>query len=238
MLIDLRKQLIACVVAAFATPLFVSVPAHADTVDWTHWTSGTAGSPGSATGTAGSITVTYSGQTSGLLINYPSWTPVGTFMGGSVGNAPPANFNSVGIEGGVTYTETITFSSPIVDPVMAIWSLGAPGHPASFNFTSTEPFTIVAGGGSAEYGGSTITQSGTDVLGSEGNGTIIFDGTFSSITFTTPTSENFYAFTVGYDATATGVTPVGPVPEPGSLALLSTGLVALAGLRNRFRVNR
>ena len=69
---------------AFAT----SAVAHADTIAWTSWSSATSGNPGSATGTIGSINVTYSGQTSGLT-NTPSWAPASTFTGGVVGNAPP-----------------------------------------------------------------------------------------------------------------------------------------------------
>jgi hypothetical protein len=224
--------------------LLTTSPAQADTIAWTHWTSATPSTstvPGSATGTAGSVTVTYSGQTSGLLTNYPSWTPTATFAGGSVGNAPPHANNAVGLEGGATYTETITFSSPIVDPVMSIWSLGAPNAPASFDFNASEPFSIVAGGGSAEYGGSSITQSGNNVLGREGDGTIIFDGTFSSLTFTTPSYESYYAFTVGYDDTLTTGTPTqtaAATPEPGTLALLGTGLLGLTSLRRRITSRR
>jgi hypothetical protein len=157
------------------------------------------------------------------LTNYPSWTPTTTFSGGIVGNAPPAANNSIQIEGGVSYTESITFSSPVADPIMAIWSLGQGGDQASFNFTQSEPFTIVAGGPSAEYGGSSITAVGNSVFGSEGNGVVQFNGTFSTITFTTPSFENYYAFTVGEDATLTGAT----VPEPGTFSLLGLGLCAL-----------
>lgn len=207
-------SLVVCVAA---------LPACADTIAWTSWSSVTPGSPGTGTGTIGSLNVSYSGQTSALLHNYPSWTPTTTFSGGIVGNAPPAANNSIQIEGGVPYTESITFSSPVVDPIMAIWSLGQPGINASFNFTGSEPFNLVAGGRSTEYGGSALTVVGDSVFGSEGNGVIQFIGTFSSITFTTPTFENYYAFTVGEDAT---LTPP-PVPEPGMLSLLALGLSAL-----------
>lgn len=229
-----RMRLILSGVACAA---LACAPAFADTVAWTQWTSGTAGSPGSATGTIGSIAVTYSGQTNGLLHNFPSWTPTATFAGGSVGNAPPAANNSIQIMGGSpTLLETITFSSPIINPVMSIESLGQGGVPASFDFTSSEPFSIVAGGPSAEFGGISITKSGNNVLGTEGSGTIVFDGTFSSLTFTTPVFENYYMFTVGYDATLTNGGEGNPVPEPGSLALLGSGLAAIAGLRRRWAI--
>jgi hypothetical protein len=216
----LRYALLFALVVCIASS---TLPACADTIAWTNWTSVTSGSPGSGTGTIGSLSVSYSGQTNGILSNYPSWTSTSTFSGGIVGNAPPAANNSIKLTGGVSLTETITFSSPVVDPIMAIWSLGAAGHQASFDFTPTETFNVLDGGPSAEYGGSALTKVGDSVFGSEGNGIVQFDGTFSSITFTTPTFENYYAFTVGEDATLTK----GAVPEPGTLSLLVLGLASL-----------
>jgi hypothetical protein len=218
-----------------ACAVFATLPAQADTIAWAKWSSATAGSPGSASATIGSLTVTYSGQNSGLLTNFPSWTPVTTFTGGVVSNGPPAINNSVQIEGtpagAVPIIETITFSSPVADPIFAVWSLGAPGTPASFDFTATEPFTVQGGGPSAEFGGTALTISGEDVEGQEGNGIIQFNGTFSSITFTTPQFEDYYAFTVGEDATLTSQLPPGTTPEPGTLSLFGLGLVALAFVR-------
>lgn len=230
---------------SLAVAFTAAIPAHADTFAWTNWTSATPGSatPGSATGTLGStlygtIGVTYSGQTSGIATE-PSWGPVSTFTGGIVGNAPTPH-NGLALEGGQTYTETITFSHAVTDPAFAIWSLGSGSVPAYFNFNSSEPFNLLGGGPSAEYGGQSIVIAGTAIDGSEGNGLVQFIGTYSSLTFTTPNYEGYYSLTVGEDATLTDnpnppTPPTTVTPEPASLSLLITGLAAIPYARRSLR---
>jgi len=209
--------------------------AWADVITWTDWTSFTAGTTnGTATGTIGSVGVSYSGQ---VLANSNtnntafgvSWGPASTFSGGSISNAPPFR-DIITLQGGAgTGTNTITFSTPVVDPVMAIWSLGQGGGPASFVFTASEPFTIQSGGPSNEFGGSSITKAGNVVNGVEGNGTIRFSGTFSEISWTNPQLEFFYGFTVG----SAGV--LAPVPEPSSMVLSATTLILMGAVYVRRR---
>jgi hypothetical protein len=196
-------------VAAAACSFLIGA-AHAGTIDWNAWTSATSGMI-----SADSVAVTFSagGSTDNLVPNYPSYTPASTWADGTiVSNAPTSTDGIIQLTGGNTNINAVSFSTPVVDPVMAIWSLGAGGREASFDFTDATP-TFVTGGPSAEYGGSAISVSGNDVTGIEGNGTIQFIGTFSQISWTNPSYENWYGFDVGI----AGVSP--SVPEPGSLAL-------------------
>jgi hypothetical protein len=89
------------------------------------------------------------------------WTPASTFTGGTVGNAPPSGTNdAIALRGGGTVVDTISFSAPVLNPILAIWSLGQSGVMARFDFTAAEPFTIEGGGATTQFGGSTIFAGG------------------------------------------------------------------------------
>lgn len=231
-------------IVAAALLLTAAGGANAATIDWTVWgtpaTGNATSSPGSVAGViSAGLTVSYSGEVERLYT--PNWTPTTTFAGGTVANAPTSNMNT-GIDlfgGSDGLTDTLTFSQAVVDPVIAIWSLGGFGDsfggnlpPAEFLFTAAEPFVAEAGGPSAEYGGGALDIGGQcptyAVCGIESNGTIQFQGTFTSITWTTPNYEDSYVFTVGAPEGGGGV------PEPATWALMILGLGA-AGARLRSR---
>jgi len=232
------RNVILCSIVVIAVEAVATFPLSAAVVDWTVWSSLAVGSPagaalGSINGLPALVNVGYAGEVlpssytgfgpppGGL---YPSWTPGTTFSGGSVGNSP-SNLGSIALSGGpATGVNTLSFSPAVIDPVMAIWSLGSANlGSAQFVFPLSEPFTIEGGGPSTETGGGPITfLPPNSVNGVEGNGVIQFLGTYSSLAWTNPTFENDYAFTVGAE---------GVVPEPASLGLMA--LVAFASLARR-----
>lgn len=166
------------------------------------------------------ITVTYSStEFYDVLLGIPTWSSASTWADGTIlSNGPTQNNNVMQIFGGSPNVNTLSFSQPVIDPVLAIWSLGSVVQgPASFVFNGYNPQNIV-GGPSSEYGGNPLVLSGVTVSGIEGNGSIQFLGTYSSLSWTNPQFEDFYGFNVGV---------VGVVPEPSALML---AVVCLAGV--------
>ncbi len=203
----------------FAAGLVLSAAVSAAPVDWNTWSSTSAGTIATA---GGPIAVTYSGPAFGMASGYPSYTPASTFADGSVvSNAPVAANGIMQLSGGSAELNTVTFSRPVTDPVMAIWSLGQGGTQASFVFTNATPI-FVSGGPSAEYAGGPISVSGNAVFGNEGSGTVRFAGTYGSLSWTNPQYEYWYGFNVG-----------APVPEPASVALMLGGLGVLGAVARR-----
>src|SRR5512140_2124675 len=116
----IRTALLGCLMTV--TTLFA--PATFAATDWTNWTSATVGGPGSAAGTLNGVAVSYSGEVIASVLNGQSgiWSPNSSFIGGTVTASPSTINDDIRLNGTFTGTNTLTFASPLVNPVFAIWS--------------------------------------------------------------------------------------------------------------------
>lgn len=203
--------------------------------DWS--TSYTTGSSATATGTLSGISVTFAGDVRDVQQNHPTvFDNANPAYSGQTVFTPSLDVSdAVGTWGTPGFTNTISFSSAVLNPIVWINSLGRGGawSPATYvqSWTFDAPFTLLSSWyvpvaeGANPY---QMTQSGNTLIGQEGHGSIQFAGSFTSISWTSDKLEQSAYFQVGYD---NAIVPA--VPEPASLALLALGLAGLGFSRRK-----
>jgi hypothetical protein len=198
---------------------------------WTDWVNAdTLGSSAANTvkGTlavGGGVDVVYAGPTDVVELSGAGWWGVAGTPDPYATTGAPDQKDIIRIVGGDRSTYKISFSKPVIDPVMAILSLGQNGYVVTYDFAQT-PTLLDSGAG--WWGGcaTCLSVAGNVVTGTEGHGVVMFKGTYSELSWTTPIYEYWHGFTVGV---------AGAVPEPQTWALLAAGLGVLSAVGKRRR---
>ncbi len=211
----------------FAIGMVAGATATAGVVNYANWTSQ---SGNTVNGTVGGVGVTYTGDVAFAQLNNtgtywytdPSHVPgTGTeYLSATVSNTPSTtDMIALASDG---YVNTLTFSSPVSNPVMLLVSLGQTPVHTTYYFNT--PFSILSDG-PGWWGGPGILNNlgGSTLEGIEGDGTIQFHGSFSSISWTTSSQEYWNGFTIGT-----------PVPDGGmTLTMLGVSIAGLSLLRRK-----
>ena len=205
--------------AALAAVMVQPATAHADSYSYTTWNPGITNGGTTVTGTllGGSVTVTYTGDVTWFhTADGPTnYAPATDFTSTTVSNAPPKT-GMIGLS--QNSIDTLTFSSPVTNPILDIVSLGGGGRTTNYTFSSGEVPIILSQGTDTWGGGpSAIRVSGNTLYANEGTGAVEFVGDYSSISWTATDQEYWNGITVAEVA-----------PEPNSLILLGSGLLCLA----------
>jgi hypothetical protein len=223
-----RNALVACLLVALAGS------ATAAPVYWAEWTSAHRTDPSTVVGTVivpglGPVGVTYTGDWVVVNLNDTGtnyWVPPSTYADGVIVDNAPARTDLIGLFES-NGTCTVTFSQPVVNPVMAVVGLGRTGVAASSTFNV--PFDVIVRG-PGYFGDGPFTEEMNKTLqGENGNGTIQFYAPVTMIQWTIPEGVYWYGFTLGIP----GQDAPCEIPAPGTLLLASLGTALIGYLRRR-----
>jgi hypothetical protein len=223
-----------CLMSVVVGGMLLGTGAMAAPTEWTDWVAATVGTPGSAMGTItlpgpSTIEVSYSGQVTFAQTSGGTdyWVPSAPYTSSVVGN-PPTGSDIIALTGGTELTNTITFSQPVTDPVMAIVSLGQAGITVRYDFDT--PFEILSQGRGFWGDGPLVREPGNVLAGTEGHGVIQFPGAVTSVSWTVMGSEFWHGFTVGCPREQPGPNVI---PAPGAILLAALGTILVGYLRRR-----
>ncbi|MBK8166930.1 MAG: hypothetical protein IPK64_13385 [bacterium] len=173
-------------------------PVAAGTINWVaDWVAGSPGATGTIVQNGDIIDVVYSGSFAGLApAGYWAEGVPRPYTGNSVvGNAPTAGITlSAASDGGPLYANRLTFSTPLIDPVFALYSVGRLGLGVPYEFD--RGFALLSEG-VGHWGVGSFAINGNTITGFEGHGVIQFYGAVSSVGWNNPVAEFHHGFAIG-----------------------------------------
>ena len=208
------KSLVIAASAAFIHTLASAGPSW---IDWTSVNTGTL--------TIGSqvVGVTLTGSTPLSLINgtyyYDNANTGGIAATGTYGGYQPSDMLQVSNASFFT----LTFSQAIVNPYIALVSVGQPRVPVRYTFDSN---VSVLSSGSNYWVSGTYATAGNTFTGSEFNGVLQLQGSFTSMKIDVGQPEFWHGFNVGSAS-------VSAVPEPETYAMMLAGLGLIGAIARR-----
>lgn len=170
---------------------------------WTDWTAAALGEDGGARGVVplgldASVDVVYTGQLYAAQLEdggIDYWKPADAYQSDVVQNTPPDS-DLLELSGGDGRRHVLTFSRPVVDPVLTILSMGSQTVTTACRFD--DDFDLLSSGLGYYRTGEPLKHLPDHVLsGRESSGAIRFRGTYTTLGWTSLVSEPWYGLTVG-----------------------------------------
>jgi hypothetical protein len=170
-------------------------------VYWAEWQSVDAGTvSGTVSLPSGAIQVVYSGDLHGAqtTTGTDEFTPSATFTSATVADPPPGP-GMIEVSGESTQIDTVTFSEPVSNPVLAVYNLGTGFAEESASLLFDVPVTVLSSGlnagGAMYFGNEMLVAVDGGVSGVGGNGLVELEGTFSTIAWTNPNDTPYASYT-------------------------------------------